>query len=415
MKILIVSQYFWPESFIINDLAKSLVSQGHEIQVLTGKPNYPDGKVFQGYSAEGCTEEYYDRRISVYRAPLRPRAAGGAKNLLLNYLSFIVNGLRYFPRAVQGKSFDVIFVFAPSPITSVIPGIFLKWKLDAHLAVWVQDLWPESLSATGFIRNRFLLWIVSWLVRGIYALTDTLLVQSRAFEKPIARYAHVDKLAYYPNSYMMDADSVVSESQLPEALIETLEKNFCLVFAGNLGTAQSVETLIQAAESLRHLPDCKLILVGSGSMTGWLLEQKNSRELDNLVLAGRFPPSDMHQFFSRAAGLLVTLKRDEIFSYTIPSKVQAYLAAGRPIVAALDGEGANVVEAAGAGLSCPAEDAHGLSLCIETLYRMPLAEREALGAAGRRYFLENFEMGRQAQRLVDILECRMNIMKGHSK
>jgi glycosyltransferase involved in cell wall biosynthesis len=414
MKILVLSQYFWPESFIINDLVKSLSSQGHTVKVLTGKPNYPDGVVFNGYSASGYQEERYESSVSVCRAPLRPRGTSGAKNLLLNYLSFIINGLKFYPRAVKGENYDAIFVFAPSPITSVIPAIYLKWKLKSHLAVWVQDLWPESLSATGFIKNKAVLGAVGWMVKGIYACVDTLLVQSRAFRDPVARYAHRDKVVYYPNSFPDVAPST-EETLIPAPLLAELDNHFCLVFAGNLGTAQSVETLVEVADKLRHLSGLRIVLVGSGSMSGWIEDQKQSRALDNLILAGRFPVSEMTHFFRRAAGLLVTLKQDKAFSYTIPSKVQAYLAAGRPIVAALDGEGARVIQEAGAGLTCPAQDAEGMANSIEQLFRMTADQREQLGQSGRAYYLEHFEMERQSQRLIEILSSRINELKGRSK
>lgn len=413
MKILLVSQYFWPESFIINDLVRTLAAQGHDITVFTGKPNYPDGKVFEGYKASGTTSEDYLGQIPVFRAPLRPRGTGDAKSLLLNYLSFVWNGLRRFPGAIKGKDFDVVLVFCLSPITSVIPAIYLKWRLKKHMAVWVQDLWPESLSATGFIRNSFLLRLVGAMVRGIYAHADTLLVQSRAFHKPVARYARADKIIYYPNCYPDSRDE--SPMLLDRELLAMLDTAFCVIFAGNLGLAQSVETIVQAAERLKHLPNCKLVLVGSGSMLAWLQQQKTDKNLDNLVLAGRFPTSQMPHIFSRAAGLLVTLKQEQIFTYTVPSKVQAYLAAGKPIIAALDGEGARIVEEAGAGMTCAAEDADGLAQAIKTLYKMPLERREKLGRSGREYFLNYFEIEKQSRQLVEILEERIKLSAGAKK
>lgn len=414
MKILVVSQYFWPEFFIINDLVRTLTAQGHVVKVLTGKPNYPEGVVFYGYSASGYQEEIYDSSVKLCRAPLRPRGSSGAKNLLFNYLSFVVNGLRYFPRAVKGENYDAIFVFAMSPITAAIPAIYLKWKLKSHLAVWVQDLWPESLSATGFVKNKAALRAAGWMVRGIYAFVDTLLVQSRAFREPVARYADPGKIVYYPNSYQ-DVPPSTEQTRIPAPLLAELENNFCLVFAGNLGTAQSVETLVEVADKLRGLSGLKIVLVGSGSMFSWIESQKQSRALDNLILAGRFPASEMPHFFSRAAGLLVTLKQNEAFSYTIPSKVQAYLAAGRPIIAALDGEGARIVQEAGAGLTSPAQDADGMAKSIEQLFHMTLEQRESLGQSGRAYYLEHFEMERQSQRLVELLHSRINELKGRSK
>jgi glycosyltransferase involved in cell wall biosynthesis len=411
MKILVVSQYFWPESFIINDLVRSLADQGHTVQVLTGKPNYPEGVIFDGYSAAGYVEQRYESSVTVCRAPLRARGVSGAKNLFLNYLSFVFNGLKFYPRAVKGKYFDAIFVFAPSPITTVIPAIYLKWKLKSHLAVWVQDLWPESLSATGFVNNKFALRLVGYMVKGIYSFADTLLVQSQAFRAPVSKYASSDKVIYYPNSYQ-ELPSDLQETRIPHELLAELDEHFCLVFAGNLGVAQSVETIVEVAEKLRHLEGLRIVLVGSGSMSNWLESQKKSRKLDNLVLAGRFPASEMPHFFSRAEGLLVTLKQDEAFSYTIPSKVQAYLAAGRPIIAALDGEGARIIEEAKAGFTSAAQDSDGLASRIEQLFHMGSHERERMGRLGREYYLEHFEMGRQSQRLVEILSNRINELKG---
>lgn len=407
MKIALVTQYFWPESFSINDLAKTLAEQGHTIEVFTGKPNYPDGQIFPGYDAAGCSQENYGPGIKVNRVPLRPRGSGGAKNLLLNYLSFVFNGLRYFPGLIKGKDFDVIFVFTLSPITSVLPAIYLKWRLKKHLAIWVLDLWPESLRATGFIQNKWILAMVGCLVQAIYALTDTILVQSQAFVTAVSRYADSRKIIYYPNSYKDAPLRPIEATKIPPELLELLENHFCVVFAGNLGTAQAVETLIAAAQRLRHLTDFRLILVGSGSMSAWLEQQKMELGLDNVVLTGRYPAEEMPQFFHRAKALLVSLKRADIYAQTIPAKVQSYLAAGRPIIAALDGEGARVVLDAKAGLVCAAEDVDGLVGCMENLYGMPAMSRDAMGRAGRNYFLENFEMARQAIRLVDILQSRI--------
>jgi glycosyltransferase involved in cell wall biosynthesis len=413
VKILLVSQYFWPEFFIINDLVKTLVSQGHEVKVLTGKPNYPRGQLYDGYEHKGTQEELFAENTVIFRVPLRPRKTGGAKNLFLNYWSFIWNGMRFFPAAVKNEHYDAILVFAPSPITMAIPAIYLKWKLKTHLAIWVQDLWPESLSATGFIRNRFLLALVRLLVRGIYSQADTLLVQSEGFIKPVSRNADVEKIIYYPNSYK-DKDfgdnqelSQLKDNTLPMNLTNLLDQYFCVTFAGNLGTAQSLETIVDAVAKLKYLPNLRIVLVGSGALSDWLLEQKVNRKLDNLVLAGRLPSEMMSQIFMRSEALLVTLRKDEIFSYTIPSKIQAYLASGRPIIAALDGEGAKVVEKSGAGLTCGAENVDGLVSCIECLCNMTDVEKHKMSELGRNYYLEHFEMDLQAKNLIDILSNRI--------
>jgi glycosyltransferase involved in cell wall biosynthesis len=414
MKILVVSQYFWPETFIINDLVKTLSLQGHEVVVATGKPNYPEGRLYPGYKSAEVQRETFSAGIDVVRVPLRPRGNGSAVKLLLNYFSFVLSGVWYFPRLLQGREFDIILMFAPSPITSAIPAIYLKWRKKSHLAIWVQDLWPESLSATGFIHKSCLLGMVGWLVRGIYACADTLLIQSKAFHAPMARYARPDKLIYYPNSVDMAILSDDGGASIPDDLASLLESHFCIVFAGNIGKAQAVETLVDVAINLKDMPDCKLVLVGSGSMLEWTRERKIAEGLDNLVLAGRFPMDLMPKIYRRAAGLVVTLKDEEIFSYTIPSKVQAYLAAGKPIIAALNGEGARIVREASAGFTCPAEDAKALTQAVRNLYGMTESERDRIGDAGRTYFLEHFEMNRQAQRLVEVFEKRIAHIGGES-
>lgn len=402
MKILVVSQYFWPESFIINDIVRTLAEQGHEVVVATGKPNYPDGKIFEGYSAKGTQHERYLGKIDVLRVPLWPRGEGGAKNLILNYLSFVFAGLLFLPWMLRKREFDAILVFAPSPILQAIPAIPLKWLKKAKLALWVQDLWPESLSATGFIRNRHVLRVVGWLVKAIYRHCDTLLVQSRAFVEPVARYAKREKIQYYPNS--MDVRSARSAFTLAPELDALLRQHFCVVFAGNLGTAQALDTLVQAAVQLRDDPDIRLVLVGSGSRLDWLKSQQQALGLDNLVLPGRFPMEAMSEIFERSSALLVSLNDEEAFAQTIPSKIQAYLAAGRPILACMNGEGARVVYEAEAGLTSPAEQVLPLVDNIRRMKTLESSDRARMGEAGRAYFDAHFEMDSQVTRLVELLQ-----------
>ncbi len=396
-----LSQYFWPENFIINDIVRTLEEQGHEVVVATGKPNYPDGKIFDGYRASGTQHEHYLGRIEVLRVPLWPRGQGGAKSLILNYLSFVFSALMCLPWMLRGREFDAILVFAPSPIIQAIPAILLKWLKRAKLALWVQDLWPESLSATGFVRNPYLLRAVGWVVRAIYRPCDTLLVQSRAFVEPVAQYADRAKIKYYPNSMGVSSDRAVVP--VPGELLELLEQHFCVVFAGNLGTAQSLDTLVQAALHLRDEPRIRLVLVGSGSRLAWLKAQQHALGLDNLVLPGRFPMEAMPQIFERASALLVSLSDEPAFAQTIPSKIQAYMAAGRPILACMNGEGARVVCEAQAGLASPAEQVLPLVANIRRMQALGVSERAAMGSCGRAYFDAHFEMTSQVRRLVELL------------
>ena len=407
MKILVVSQYFWPEPFIINQLVDTLARQGHDITVFTGKPNYPDGRIYEGFDQKGESAETFHDSVKVYRIPLRPRFSASSINLALNYLSFIYSGLRCFPRLSRHLQADAILVFAPSPITSAIPAILIKFLRKWHLAIWVQDLWPESLAATGHVRNTKLLKAIGWLVKWIYSRADTLLIQSRAFKDPVGEMACAEKIVYYPNSILKQSFDEKNDGNLPATLLQQLKSSFSVVFAGNLGRAQSLETIIEAAKQLNDIPDVRFFLIGSGSMSDWLAQQKVKYGLDNVVIAGRFPMDMMPNIYAHADALLVTLTRDEIFALTVPSKIQAYLAAGKPIIAAVDGEGGRVVLEANAGLVSPAEDVHGLLSSIRTLTQMSPEERSELGENAQEYFNQHFEMEGQARKLIEILSSRL--------
>lgn len=308
-------------------------------------------------------------------------------HLMLNYLSFIFSGLLFGPWVLRRKRFDVIFVYAPSPILQAIPAIFLGWLLGCRVVLWVQDLWPESLSATGYVRNRWALKVVEWVVRFIYRHSDLLLVQSRAFVAPVRALAADTPIEYYPNS-VDDSFALPAKGELP--VVDGLDEGFSVMFAGNIGTAQAVEVIVEAARLLKEQSDIHFVVLGEGSRWQWMHQQALKLGLNNLHLPGRFPVETMPGFLQKASALLVTLADQEIFKATIPSKVQAYLAAGRPILACLNGEGANLVSAAEAGLAVPAEDAKALAAAVMELYRMPPQAREAMGARGRLYYTQHF-------------------------
>ena len=400
MRVLIVSQYFWPENFRINDVAKTLLEKGIEVEVLTGKPNYPQGKVFAGYRALGCQRETH-QGININRIPLLARGGSGWR-LALNYLSFVVSGLIFAPWMLRKKKFDVIFIYAPSPILQAIPAIFLGWLKGCPVVLWVQDLWPESLSATGHVQNRIILKLVERVVRYIYRHTDLLLVQSRAFEKPVRALASDTPIGYYPNS-VDDSFAVPAKGETP--VVAGLGEGFSVMFAGNIGAAQAVGVIVEAAALLKAYADIHFVVLGDGSSRAWMLKEVRQRGLSNLHLPGRFPVETMPGFMQKASVLLVTLADQPIFAATVPNKVQAYMAAGRPIIACLNGEGARLVVEAGAGLAAPAEDAKALADRILQLYRQSSGERESMGNSGRRYYKEHFDHDRLINQLIDYLEA----------
>lgn len=402
--MLLFTQYFWPESFRINDIAKSLLEKGVKVDVLTGKPNYPKGNIFPEYKIWGGWRETYCS-ICVYRIPLFPRGRGGL-SLALNYLSFIISGVLFSPWLLRSKRFDIIFVYAPSPILQAIPAIFLGWLKGCPVVLWVQDLWPESLSATGYVKNKYVLKLVEYVVRFIYRHVDLLLVQSEAFIEPVSALALGTSVKYYPNS-VDESFCVPSTVTTPD--VSGLVGGFSVMFAGNIGSAQAVEVIVEAATLLKEYADIHFVVLGDGGRRDWMLQQTKNRGLTNLHLPGRFPVETMPGLMQKASALLVTLADQEIFRLTIPSKVQAYLAAGRPILACLNGEGAKLVEASGAGLTVPAENAEALAEAVLQLYRMPAQKRDDLGVKGRLYYAQHFSHDMLIDQLIDHFKSVSNI------
>ena len=409
MKILVLSQYYWPESFRINEVVDVLRQHGCDVMVLTGQPNYPSGTVFDGYrSSSLCRQEHAG--YVIHRVPMVPRGRGTALRLAANYLSFLFSASLFGPWLLRGQRFDLIFVFGMSPILQVVPGVVLKWVKRAPLVTWVQDLWPQSLEVTGFVRNPTVLALVAQVVRWLYRRNDLLLVQSVGFIEEVRRMAGRTPVEYHPNPGEVAFDA--QHDGLPAL---TLKSGFNVVFAGNLGTVQALETVLEAARLLSHLPNIRFVLVGSGSRSEWLQAEIDRLKLVNIQLTGRFPPDAMPGILAQASALLVSLARSPIMSQTIPSKVQAYLAAGKPIIASLDGEGARVVAEAEAGLSCPAENAAALAAAVIQLEATDAAALRKMGKSGRLYYEAHFQPDHLAMQLINRLERLLDEQPHHAK
>ena len=393
-----ISQHFWPETFRINEIVRTLGAAGQNVRVLTGQPNYPAGQIYEGYKHRAQRTQPMEN-VWVYRVPLIPRGGGGAIRLALNYLSFVLSASLIGPRDIPDHRLDIVFVYATSPLIQAIAGIVLARAKRAKLVVWVQDLWPESLSATGFVTNPIWIGLVGRLVRWIYARTDLILVQSEAFVLPVATLAPGRRIEVLKNP----SDGAVHEATGAIPAL-SFAPGFNIVFAGNLGAAQALDTVLDAADRLRDLPDLRFVLVGSGREAARLADEITRRKLTNVDMPGRFPPEMMPAILSHASALLVTLARAPIFAMTVPSKLPTYLAAGSPILAAMDGEGARVVMEAGAGLAVPAEDAAALALAARALYAASSDERAAMGRRGREYHDRHYDLRVFVPRLIAIFE-----------
>ena len=386
MKLLIVTQYFWPENFRINDLATELVGRGHQVTVLTGQPNYPSGRTFPGYRWYSFRQEIW-KGMRVIRCPLVPRGNGGGIRLAINYLSFALSASIVGSFKLKDQ-FDAIFVYEPSPITVALPALLLRKLRQSPVLLWVLDLWPESVAATGAIGSRPVLGLIGKLVGFIYARCDRILVQSRGFiENVLNRGGRLDSVRYFP-SWAEPVFAAPPDMPIPFQL----PQGFTVVFAGNIGAAQGFATILDSAELTRQRNDIHWVLVGDGRLAEWVRSEIQRRQLQETVhMPGSFPLESMPALFAQADALLVTLRPDPIFALTIPAKIQSYLACGRPIIGMLDGEGAAVLHASGAALVGPAGDAKALAGNILALNNMSPASRNTMGALGRRYYLDHFE------------------------
>lgn len=398
LKILVVTQYFWPENMRINNLVEGFVARGHEVTVLTGQPNYPEGQVYGDYLRNPDRfSNYYGAHV--VRVPMLARGKRSA-TLALNYLSFFTSASTIGSCKLRGQSFDSIFVYAVSPIMVAIPALVLGRLKKTPVFVWVLDLWPDTLSAVGVIRNPKLLRLVGKVVSWIYNRTDYLLLQSRSFDENVRKYCtrsiSPERLVYFPS---WAEDDFSSEVQAESDLLQRDDSVFTVLFAGNLGDAQDFPSVMAAAKAVTADLPVRWVIVGDGRASEWLAQHVAQQQMDNVLLLGRHPLEKMPALFAAADALLVSLKTNEVFEKTIPGKVQAYLASGKPVIAMIDGEAAKVVIESGAGMTCSSGDVEGLARIVRAMGSLSASERAEMGLAGRRYYLKQFSKENLFQRL----------------
>lgn len=388
MKILVVTQYFWPEEFRINDICKGLTEKGHEIEVLTGLPNYPQGKFFEGYSFFKRGSKFF-KGIKINRSYLVPRGKNSAIKLALNYLSFMICSLPNISKLLF-KRFDKIFVYQVSPITTAVPAIIISKIKKIPSTIYIQDLWPETLYSIMSIQNKYIRSFFKKVCVKIYNSFDLLLIASKGYKEIlVSEGINPDKIVYLPQW----AESVYLDKEIEKINnIKESQEDFVVTFAGNIGKAQSVDTIIEAARLCQDYKNIKWTILGDGSEFNNIQLLVEKYQLKNTVmLLGRKPSSDMPIYFSQSDALIVTLKDSHILKITLPAKVQSYMASGKPILGAISGEGMNVIKESNCGLVCEADDFKGLCDNVIKLYKMTNEERNILGKNGEKYFINNFE------------------------
>ncbi len=396
MNILLVSQYFWPESFRINDLSTSLVERGHDVTVLTGKPNYPQGKIYNGYSFWGYKKEDYNG-VKVIRVPLIPRGSSSGLRLAINYFSFVFFACLYI--LFHRKKYDVSLTFAISPITQVYPALLHKWLCKSKCLLWVQDLWPESVSAAGKMESSTVHKILTKMVKSIYKKVDVICTQSEAFTESIEeKIDDSSKICYIPN---WAEDIFLDEALVDgEKYKQLVPKGFIVMFAGNIGESQDFSNIIKAAKITQDYPEIKWVIVGDGrKKIDVEKDVKQNGLLDTFFLLGRYPVEEMPSFFVHADLMLVSLKDEYIFSLTIPSKIQSYMAFGKPIVSMINGIGNDIVKDADCGYFGPACDYEKLADNVIQAYKTSKEDLIKKGLNGKTFYNKAFAKEEILQKL----------------
>jgi len=387
----------------LNELVKDLVKDGHEVTVLTGEPNYPSGEILESYRNNPSEYSSYFG-AEIIRTKLRPRKSGGV-NLVLNYSSFVVSACLTVKRRLSKRKFDAVFVFQSSPVTVALPALLYKKMTGTPVFLWVQDLWPDTLSAVGFTNNKLILGAVGKLVSFIYKRCDLILCQSTHFIKNVAKYNHDNVPTEYLPNWADDVFSLPPTCSTPN--YEKLDGYFDILFAGNIGDAQDFPAILDAAEKIKGRM-IRIVVVGVGSLYEWVEQQVSERGLEGVVvLLGRHAIEYMPSFYSKADALLATLAKKEIFTMTIPSKVQTYLAAGKPVIAMLDGVGAEVINEAQCGIACDSGDSAALATSMIALSELDEGTLSVMGASGKSYYHENFEKNMLREKLVSIFQNKV--------
>ena len=380
-KILVICQYYKPEPFRISDICEEMVRRGHEVLVVTGYPNYPEGILYEGYGKGKHIDEVING-VKVHRCYTIPRETGTVKRML-NYYSYATSSTKYVLSdkcvAMDGKPFDVVFCNQLSPVMMADAAIAYKKKYKVPAVMYCLDLWPESLIAGGITRESVIYKYFHHVSKKIYRQMDKILITSRLFSNYLIKEFNIkkEKIEYLP--------------QYAEGIFERISPKkengtFDFVFAGNIGAVQSVETVIKAAELLKDEP-VRFHIVGGGTDLERL--QQKAKGLEHVIFYGRRPLEEMPEYYAKADAMLVTLAADPVLSLTLPGKVQSYMAVGKPIIGAIDGETKNTIKKAQCGFCGKADDASELAENIKRFINC--GDRATMGQRARKYYEENFE------------------------
>lgn len=405
-KILFVCQYFYPETFRGNDIAFHLAEEGHDVHVVTGIPNYPKGKFFSGYGLFKKQHEVING-VKVTHLPIVPRGEDNKIMLMLNYFSYLIVGWIWMFFHALWHKYDMVFCQQLSPVTMSSPAVLYKKMRHVPLYTWVLDLWPESLTAAGGINNKYILGFFDCFVKSEYKNSDKILTSSKSFDESILKYGdYKEKIIYYPQWSDGTSGKSIADFVLPERLQSLSDgTNFIVMFAGAVGEAHGMECNMQAALKTKGHKNIKWIIVGDGRRLDWVRSFVKSNGLDDTVITlGRFPSETMPMFFEKADVMLVSLTDSPLFNMYSPAKIASYMAAERPIIAVLNGEGGEVIKAAKCGWNVKAGDSDGLAELVIRLSKTDKQEMIDKGCKGKEYYDNFFTKEKCLKKLDEIME-----------
>lgn len=399
MKILLVTQWFEPEPTFKGLLfAKELQKNGHEVEVITGFPNYPGGIVYPGYRISIYKKEIIDG-VVVHRVPLYPSHNKSAIKRILNYVSFAVSS--FLAGLIKTRDVDVIYSYHP-PLTTSLSAVFIGLFKKVPVVVDIQDLWPDTLSATGMLKNKIVLSIVGKVCDFVYASAAKIVVLSPGFKSRIELRGvpgnNIDVIYNWCHEHSLN-NSEESEIKLPS------NGNLNLLFAGNLGFAQGLPSVIMAAESLAHRgANVNIVMLGDGVAKAQAVADANDKNLNNVFFLPRVPMAQVGSLLSSADMLLVHLIDDELFRITIPSRTQANLAMSKPIVMGVAGDAAELINRAKAGVVCLPENVESLVSGIEKIASMTEHDRIEMGRRGCEFYYRELSLEQGVKKFINIFE-----------
>jgi glycosyltransferase involved in cell wall biosynthesis len=410
MRILMLTQWFDPEpTFKGLSFAKELARRGHEVEVLTGVPNYPGGRVYEGYRVR-LQREIMDG-IPVIRVPLYPNHDQSAFKRILNYGSFSLSAALF--GAFLVKPADVMYVYHP-PATVGFPAAVIGRLRSIPIVYDIQDLWPDTLAATGMVGNKTILKIVDNWCNFVYRQADRIVVLSPGFKGKLeSRGVSGYKIDVIYN--WCTEDQLISgktKGELAEKF--GLADKFNVIFAGTMGKAQSLDAVLDAANLVaEENPDIQFVFIGGGVEVERLKNRAAKENLRNVMFLPRMPMGEIGAVLQLADVLLVHLRDDPLFRITIPSKTQAYLAAGKPIVMGVDGDASNLIEQAGAGVSCTPESSESIAAAVITLFSLSPEERDAMGKRGNDYYKQKLSLSAGVDKFENVFRAVVKNKKVH--